>query len=324
MHNIESLRSIFEQELEKLDLSQEPAELYDPIKYTMALGGKRLRPLLTLIATDMFDGEVEKAVHPAIGIEIFHNFTLLHDDIMDQAPLRRGKPAVYKKWNPNIAILSGDTMFALAYDQLVKTNINALPEILEVFTKTAIQVCEGQQFDMNFEVEPDVSIDDYLNMIRLKTAVLFAASLKIGAIIGGASRQNANLLYQFGENIGLAFQLKDDLLDVFGDEEKFGKKKGGDIVVNKKTYLFLKAFELAEGSDLEELRSCYLYEKYSGENKVERVTTIYNNLNIRDITLKKINDYYVYAQSLLDGVSVNKSNKTALSNLVERLIQRDH
>jgi len=207
----------------------------------------------------MFGGDLNDAINPAIGFEVFHNFTLLHDDIMDQSPIRRGKETVYKKWNTNIAILSGDAMFALAYKYLIRTNEKVLPSLLKVFNQTALEVCEGQQFDMNYETTKKISIDDYMKMIRLKTAVLIAGSLKAGAIIGGADSTDADHLFNFGENIGLAFQLKDDLLDVFGDEAVFGKRTGSDIVCNKKTFLYLKAFELAKGETLKQLKELFFF-----------------------------------------------------------------
>lgn len=234
MYPIEQLQGKIADSLSNLPIYREPAGLYEPISYTLQQGGKRIRPLLTLIATQMFGGDPDKALPAATAIEIFHNFTLLHDDIIDQAPLRRGRDTVYKKWNINTAILSGDTMFAVAYGQLAGSDPQQLPLLMQVFTKTAIEVCEGQQYDIDFENADDVTIDAYLNMIRLKTAVLLAASLKIGALIGGAGHQDAEAIYRFGENMGIAFQLQDDLLDAYGDEAVFGKKTGGDIIANKK------------------------------------------------------------------------------------------
>ena len=220
MHSIETLQEKIKKALKFESFDFKPLELYEPISYTLSLGGKRLRPVLTLMACDFFDGKIKNAIYPAVGIEIFHNFTLLHDDIMDEAPIRRGKETVYKKWDSNIAILSGDVMFALAYKYIAKADKKFLPEVLSVFNQTAIQVCEGQQYDMNFETAQNVTIQDYLKMIRLKTAVLLGASLKIGAIIANAGNHEKEEIYNFGLNIGLAFQLKDDLLDVFGNEQK--------------------------------------------------------------------------------------------------------
>ena len=257
MYSILDLQDKFNLLIANQVFKKKPHKLYDPIAYTMSHGGKRLRPLLTLLACDLFSGDVEKALYPALAIEVFHNFTLVHDDIMDKAPLRRGKETVYKKWDSNIAILSGDTMFALAYQYALNTDSNLVPKILSVFSQAAIEVCEGQQFDMDFETSPSVSIDEYLEMIRLKTAVLIAVSLQIGAIIGDASEEEIIEMYNFGNNLGMAFQLKDDLLDVYGEQEKFGKKTGGDIVANKKTYLFLKALELCDSDNRQILNDTY-------------------------------------------------------------------
>ena len=243
-----------------------PSELFEPIKYTMSLGGKRIRPLITLLSCDMFGGQIEDAIYPAVGLETFHNFTLIHDDILDNALLRRGKPTVFKKWNTNRAILSGDTMFALSYNYFFKTKESFILPVLQIFNKTAIEVCQGQQYDMNFETEKAVSIENYLEMIRLKTAVLLGACAKIGAIIGKASDEDATKIYNFAENLGTAFQLKDDILDLYSDQEVFGKKNGGDIISNKKTYLYLKALELSDKEQKETLEhwfgltdTCLLY-----------------------------------------------------------------
>ena len=253
MTPIQDLQLLLDEAFSRIQLPARPADLYDPINYTLGLGGKRLRPLLVLASCQMFGGEIDEAINPAIGIELFHNFTLLHDDIMDQAPLRRGKETVYKKWNPNVAILAGDTMFALANKYMLRTRQQAISQVMELFNQTAIEVCEGQQYDMDYEHQANVSIADYIEMIRLKTAVLLAASLKTGAIIAGAEAADCNYIYQFGINIGLAFQLKDDLLDVYGVQEKFGKVSGGDIIAGKKTYLYLKALETA-GSEADAFR----------------------------------------------------------------------
>jgi len=324
MYTFSYLQDKINQAIKEEHFGNDPSELYDPIGYTLALGGKRLRPVLTLMACDLFGGDINNALNPALGVEIFHNFTLLHDDIMDKAPIRRGHPTVHKKWNPDIAILSGDTMFAIACNYFLGIDKNILPDILSVFTKTAIQVCEGQQYDMNFEMQGKVSVDDYLKMIRLKTAVLFAASLKIGAIIGRASAHNAMMLYNYGENLGLAFQLKDDLLDIYGDEEKFGKKKGGDISVNKKTFLYLKAFELAQGQIREQLISCFADNKLEQEIKINRVIEIYDTLNIRNIGENKINEYFEQSMYHLNTLDIENERKVELIKLGELLIKRDY
>jgi geranylgeranyl diphosphate synthase type II len=247
MHSIEQLQTIVNKAIADTKYTSEPAELYEPISYLMQLGGKRMRPVLVLISTELFGADVLKALDAAIGIELFHNFTLMHDDIMDKAPLRRGNPTVHVKWNESAAILSGDVMFVEAYKLMIKVEDSILRDVLDIFSDTASGVCQGQQADMNFEKRDHVGLDEYIEMIRLKTAVLLAGSMQIGALIGGAEKEQADLLYEFGENLGLAFQLQDDILDVYGDPEKFGKQVGGDILADKKTFLLIKARELAKG-----------------------------------------------------------------------------
>lgn len=239
MKTFNELRDQISIELEKLNWQNEPRGLYEPIAYELSIGGKRVRPVLTMMACNLFSDDLKAAVAPALGIEVFHNFTLLHDDIMDRADIRRGLPTVHKKWNDNTAILSGDVMLIVAYQLIAQTPMPHLKEVLDLFSKTAAEICEGQQYDVDYEARKKVEIDEYIEMIRLKTAVLLGCALKTGAIIGNASPADANLLYDVGINIGLAFQLKDDLLDVYGDEATFGKKIGGDILCNKKTYLLI-------------------------------------------------------------------------------------
>ena len=248
MTTIATYQQQIEAALKDKKYGSNPKELYEPIAYIMSLGGKRLRPVLVFIATDMFDGDAAKALHPALAIELFHNFTLVHDDLMDKAPLRRNQPTVHEKWNNNIAILSGDAMMVRAYQELCLADPSMLPQLLEIFSDTAVKVCEGQQYDMNYESMTKVSIQQYIKMIELKTAVLLGGALKIGAVIGGAREEDAQRLYDFGKHIGIAFQLQDDILDVYADAAKFGKQKGGDIIANKKTYLLLKAIEMAESN----------------------------------------------------------------------------
>ena len=320
MHTIEDIRKRISKALNEIDFHRSPVELYEPISYTLSHGGKRLRPALCLMACDMFGGDIEDAVYPAIGLEIFHNFTLLHDDIMDEAPIRRGKETVYKKWNTNVAILSGDTMMALAYDFIMKAPESVRSEVFSVFNKTAIEVCEGQQYDMNFETQGDISIKDYIEMIRLKTAVLLAGSLKIGVILAGADEEYGEALYRFGENIGIAFQLKDDLLDVFSDVEKFGKQTGGDIATNKKTYLYLKAFEKAEGETLTKLKR--LFENNSTD-KITEVKKIYEELNIREDTEAEMKKYFNRAIDFIEIIPVNENRKSELIKFAQRLNKRE-
>jgi len=322
MHSIQYFQNIIKQEFAKQDFLSEPEELYNPIDYALSLGGKRIRPVLTLMACELFDGDINETLAPAMGLEIFHNFTLLHDDVMDKSPIRRGKPTVFKKWDTNTAILSGDAMLIQAYSHITKTHINFLPDVLKIFNKTAIEVCEGQQYDMNYETSENITIDDYFKMIRLKTAVLIAACLKIGAIIGGASKIDTENIYKFGENIGIAFQLKDDLLDAFGDTVKFGKNTGNDIVTNKKTFLFLKAFELAKENVLDDLKHSFLI-KDENEKKINKVTEIYKKLNIQEITEKEISYYYKKALTNLSEINVDDNRKKELENFAENLKKRD-
>jgi geranylgeranyl diphosphate synthase type II len=324
MHSIEYLQDKIRQAIEDETFTGKPDELYQPIRYILSLGGKRMRPLLTLLACDLFGGDIEEAIYPAIALELFHNFTLIHDDIMDKAPLRRGKKTVSKKWNENIAILSGDTMLALAYDHLININKNILTDVIKVFNKTAMEVCEGQQFDMNFETQPDVSISDYLNMIRLKTAVLFGTSLKIGAIIAETNAENLEHIYLFGVNMGIAFQLMDDYLDVFGDAKKFGKKTGGDIITNKKTYLYLKAFETADDNTCQKLFMLFNNPGIDNRSKVTAIKKIFLELDIDKATEKEMNKYYELAMLSLDSINEDESRKEILRSFAKKLINRDH
>ncbi len=323
MHSLESLQKKIKDRISELNFNKKPSELYDPINYILGLGGKRLRPALCLLACDMYEGNIDEAINSAIGIEIFHNFTLLHDDIMDEAPIRRGKPTVHQKWNSNIAILSGDTMMALAYEYIMNAPENVRQQVFSIFNKTVIEVCEGQQYDMNFETQKVVLISDYIEMIRLKTAVLFAGSLQIGAAIGGAAKEDAENLYSFGINIGIAFQLKDDLLDVFSDENKFGKKTGGDILTNKKTFLYLKAFELAEGKTYELLQDYFQKDFNDHSEKINGVKKIYKELNVDKTTNKEIDIYYNHAMEYFERVNVPQEKKSALLKFADQLKQRE-
>ena len=322
MHTVAELQQIVKEFLNSQKFEGNPSLLYEPIQYTLSQNGKQLRPVLTLLGCELFGGKIEKALYPAIGLEIFHNFTLLHDDIMDKAPLRRGKETVYKKWNTNIAILSGDTMFALAYDYMIKTDNSIVSDILHVLNKTVIEVCEGQQFDMNFETQENVSIPDYINMIRLKTAVLLGACLKIGAIIANAPKKEAEHLYNFGINIGIAFQLMDDLLDVFADNEKFGKVIGGDIVTNKKTYLYLKAYEIADENETKLLNRYFGLPDFKNEEKISGVKKLYSKLKIQENTNKEIENYYNKALIEFEKVKVDKSFKKNLLEFSDALMNR--
>ncbi len=326
MYTLKSLQTAFDSLLEKeaaLIAGSQPANLYLPIQYTFDMGGKRLRPIMVLMACDLFGGKIEDAMYAALGIETFHNFTLLHDDIMDRASLRRNRKTVHEKYNENIAILSGDAMSNLAYQYLLKTESPALREILILFAKTATEVCEGQQFDMDYENNLSVSIDDYLKMIRLKTAVLIACSLKTGAFIGHASPQDADHLYEFGIQLGLAFQLKDDLLDVYADQDKFGKKTGGDIVSNKKTFLLLKALELASPEQKKEILHWMTATDFNPDEKVAAVKKIYSEINIRQITVETMDGYHRKALGKLERIAIGANRKEELLALAKRMMNRE-
>jgi len=300
---------------------REPKDLYEPIQYSLSQGGKRLRPLLALLGCSVFDGELDKVIPPAIGLEIFHNFTLLHDDIMDQASIRRGQPSVYKKWDTNTAILSGDTMFVIAYEYVTNTEVEFLVDVLHVFNQTAREVCEGQQYDMNYETQEIVGIDDYIEMIRLKTAVLIAAALKIGAIVAKAKAEDAQNIYDFGINIGLAFQLRDDLLDAFGKLEVFGKPIGNDIVTNKKTYLYIMAYEKADNKQKIALDRAFA--ESNREKKIASVLELYEQLNIKQETEKMIEAYYKKSLQYLDAISIDKEQKAELYSFAKGLMMRE-
>lgn len=326
MNNLTAFKDLIDFELEEFNkslLNKKPSSLYDPIKYTLDLGGKRMRPLLTLNACDLFDGTISEAVKPALGIEIFHNFTLLHDDIMDKAPLRRNKPTVHKKWNADIAILSGDTMFVQSFQYVMQSPSQHLKEVLEVFTKTAIEVCEGQQMDMDFETMSNVSIPQYLKMIGLKTSVLLAGSMKIGAIIGGARAEDADHLYEFGKNLGIAFQLHDDILDVFGSSDKVGKQTGGDIVSNKKTYLLLKALDMADRYKKEELQLWMHTTDVDAMEKVEAVKSIYEYLGVKGLAEAEMQKFYEKSLTHLNQIPCNSIKKHQLTKFAENLMQRE-
>jgi geranylgeranyl diphosphate synthase, type II len=322
MLSIDDLQHKLKHVFSELRLQGQPPELYEPIRYTMEQGGKRMRPLLTLLACDMFGGDVQKAMDAAVGIELFHNFTLLHDDIMDQAPLRRGKETVYKRWNTNRAILSGDTMFAMANRYMIHTPPLCLAQVLDIFNRTAIEVCEGQQLDMNFETRQEVSVPEYLEMIRLKTAVLMATSLQTGALIAGAASAGAQMLYECGISLGLAFQLTDDLLDVYGDESTFGKMTGGDIVANKKTYLYLMALERASAGQRASLLSLFAQTPENPDAKIREVKGIFDALDVGELTRKTISNYFDLAKSQLEAIGLPEENTNVLRNYAAALMQR--
>lgn len=324
MHTYKSLLEKFSTSLEKEEYIGKPSELYEPIQYMMELGGKRLRPVLLLMACDAFGGDIEKAMPAAHAVEVFHNFTLVHDDIMDGAEIRRGKETIWNIWGEDTAILVGDTMFAMAVEYLIKTQHPATKDLLSVFMKVARQVCEGQQYDMNFEDDDDTSIPDYLAMIRLKTAVLLGTSLKLGAMLANASEADQQEIYDFGVHIGMAFQLKDDLLDVFGNVDKFGKMPGGDILSDKKTFLLLKALNIAGKKDRKIIEEYFGEGESDPEQKIMDITSIYARLNLDKITLTEMERYFERAEYHLENISLPKENKAELLAIAQKMMYREN
>ncbi len=310
---------IIESAIKKEKFGKSPDELYEPIRYIMSLGGKRLRPVLVLLAYQMYRKDFKKILPFALSVEAFHNFTLMHDDIMDNAPLRRNKATVHEKWNVNTAILSGDVMLVKVYDMVASLPSEKLKEALPVFNKTAREVCEGQQLDMNFETRSTVSEKEYIEMIRLKTAVLLGFSLQFGAMLAGAPKSDQDALYKFGTAIGIGFQLKDDLLDVFGDQEKFGKQVGGDIISNKKTFLLIQALEKSKGKMHQELVAWLTAKKFNKQKKIQAVTQIYKTLAIDVHTAKKAESYFHKGFSMLEKIS---GPTTQLRSFTLALMQR--
>lgn len=307
----------------ELQLTRTPQGLYDPVVYVLSMGGKRIRPVLMLMAYNLYQEDVSCIYGPATGIEVYHNYTLLHDDLMDRADRRRGKETVHKVWNDNTAILSGDAMLVLAYQYMAQCPVEHLKEVIDLFSLTALEICEGQQLDMDFEHRKDVKEEEYLEMIRLKTSVLLAASLKIGALLGGASREDAERLYDFGVNMGVAFQLKDDLLDVYGDPAVFGKNIGGDILCNKKTYMLIKAFEHADGGQLDRLNTWVDADSFDPAEKIAAVTALYNEIGIKELCEKKMTEYCEQALESLAAVNVPDAKKVELKNLMTDLMYRE-
>ncbi len=323
MQTLHQIQQRFEQYLQSNKFSAPPLELYEPVDYILSLGGKRLRPAVLLMGHYLFDDSIEKSLPAALAIEVFHNFTLLHDDIMDAAPLRRGQPTVHEKYNLNTGILSGDVMLIYAYDFLLRLDHPRLNEILRIFNRTAIEVCEGQQMDMNFERRNDVTIEEYLKMIELKTSVLVAGALKIGALLGGASTKDAQSLYEFGRNLGIAFQLQDDVLDTFGDPEKFGKKTGGDIAQNKKTFLYLKALEVADLETKSALISCFNSSGIDEATKIRGVIGLFNRLNIKKLAEDEMKRFQEIAMNHLTQIEAASERKKLLECFAELLMKRE-
>ncbi|MCU0455380.1 MAG: polyprenyl synthetase family protein [Bacteroidales bacterium] len=322
MYTHSDLKEVVDRALVNLSYNTEAPKLIDPVKYVLSKGGKRLRPVMALMSCNLFTDKIDDAILPAAGLEVFHNFTLVHDDIMDKAPVRRGLPTVHNKWNENQAILSGDVMAFIANECILQAPSSCLLRVFRVFNKAAVEVCVGQQLDMDFEKAAIVRECEYLRMIELKTAVLLASSVKIGAIIGGAEEKDSDLLYEFGKNLGLAFQIQDDMLDVWGDVKVFGKTSGGDIVANKKTLPLVKALELAKGSKLKELQKLISGSTINPDEKISRVKAIFEELDIKDITEILAYDYINKAFGFLQKVNVDESRKKEMTNLAISLIGR--
>lgn len=323
MRSISKYQDIIFSHFNQLALKKEPNNLYEPIQYILGLGGKRLRPVLTLMACEVFDVDCQKAIPAATAVEVFHNFSLIHDDIMDDAPLRRGNETVHEKWNLNTGILSGDAMLILAYQYFEEYEPNIFRALAKLFSKTALEVCEGQQYDVDFETRDDVTIPEYLKMIQYKTAVLVGAAMKMGAIVAETSDDNANSIYDFGLNLGIAFQLQDDYLDAFGDPETFGKQVGGDIIENKKTYLYLKAIEFASNSEKEQLLHLFSIHPKENNDKINSVKEIFNQTGASEATQKAIQDYTFKALKTLNDMNIEADKKEILKAFAEKLMSRN-
>lgn len=309
--------------IDRLAYDRKPESLYAPIKYVLSLGGKRIRPVLTLLAYNLYKDDPEHVLMPACALETYHNYTLLHDDLMDNADVRRGKPTVHRKWNANTAILSGDSMLVVAYQRIAQCPADKLRPVLDLFTETALEIGEGQQYDMDFETRNDVTEDEYIEMIRLKTSVLLACAVKIGAILADAPAVDADNLYKFGEQMGLAFQLQDDLLDVYGDPAVFGKAIGGDITSNKKTYMLINAMQRADGERRAELERWIGATDFDRAEKIAAVTAIYNELGIRELCEQKISHYFSESEKYLSRVNVPEERKTELRRFTAEMMKRE-
>jgi geranylgeranyl diphosphate synthase, type II len=322
MHSIYQYQQYISDYLESQYETKEPRNLYEPIHYILKLGGKRMRPVLTLMSAEVFDADYKLALPAALAVEVFHNFSLVHDDIMDDAPLRRGNETVHEKWNTNTAILSGDAMLILAYQYFEKYNTDVFRDLAKLFSKTALEVCEGQQWDVDFETRDDVTIPEYLKMIEYKTAVLVAAAMKMGALVAETSQENADLIYDFGLNLGIAFQLQDDYLDAFGNPETFGKQVGGDIIENKKTYLYLKAIEFASLSQKEQLLHLFSIHPNDNVEKIASVKEIFDTTGASKATQQAILDYTLKAFDTLQKLQVDNEKKDMLHSFGENLMGR--
>ncbi|MCR5199315.1 MAG: polyprenyl synthetase family protein [Prevotella sp.] len=324
MYNADEILNKVNQALDDLAYDRKPASLYEPVKYVLSIGGKRIRPVLMLLGYNLFKDNPFDIMMQALGLETYHNYTLLHDDLMDNADLRRGQQTVHKRWDANTAILSGDSMLVLAYQRMLQCNPRHLPQVMALFTETALEIGEGQQYDMDFETRNDVTEDEYIEMIRLKTSVLLACALKIGAIMGDASEQDADLLYRFGEQIGLAFQLQDDLLDVYGDPKVFGKAIGGDILSNKKTYMLINAVNRANAGQRAELKKWIEAKDFDRQEKIAAVTRLYDEIGIRQLCEEKIHFYFQRGKALLEQVSVESSRKDQLRRYTAEMMNRQY
>ena len=322
MHSIHQYQEFVSDYLNSQSKTKEPKNLYEPIHYILELGGKRMRPVLTLMSAEVFDTDYKKALPAALAVEVFHNFSLIHDDIMDDAPLRSGKTTVHEKWNINTGILSGDAMLILAYQYFEQYQPKIFRKLAKLFSKTALEVCEGQQYDVDFETRNDVTIPEYLKMIKNKTAVLVAAAMKMGAIVAETSKENAGLIYDFGLNLGLAFQLQDDYLDAFGDPETFGKQVGGDIIENKKTYLYLKAMEFASEAEKEQLQHLFSIQLDDNVDKINSVKEIFNSTGASYATQKAIEKYTLKAFKTLKQMDISKEKKVILKTFGKNLMSR--
>mgnify|MGYP001606861236 FL=1 len=322
MLSLSDYQNVITEEFSNLHIEKQPKNLYEPIDYILSLGGKRIRPVLTLMAADIFDGDYKKAISAAKAVEMFHNFSLVHDDIMDDAPLRRGNETVHEKWNVNTAILSGDAMLILAYQYFEQYNTEVFRDLAKLFSKTALEVCEGQQYDVDFETRDDVTIPEYLKMIEYKTAVLLGAAMKMGAIVAETSEENANLIYNFGLNLGIAFQLQDDYLDAFGNPETFGKQVGGDIIENKKTYLYLKAMEFSNEENQQQLLHLFSIQPQDNTDKIESVKAVFNASGASKATQDAIANYTEKAFETLEKMHLSEDKKMILRLFGDKLMNR--
>jgi geranylgeranyl diphosphate synthase type II len=324
MKTSDEILSLINEYLDNLPYERKPAGLYDPIKYVLSIGGKRIRPTLMLLAYNLYKEDPERILSSAVALETYHNYTLLHDDLMDNASVRRGQPTVHKKWDANTAILSGDSMLVLAYERMAKCPVEKLKPVLDLFTETALEIGEGQQYDMDFETRNDVREEEYIEMIRLKTSVLLACATKMGAILADAPQEDADNLYKFGEQMGLAFQLQDDYLDVYGDPEVFGKAIGGDILCNKKTYMLIKAFNLANDEQRKRLQQWVNAENPDPRQKIEAVTQIYNEIGISQLAEQKIKHYFNESRKYLEAINLPKERKLELEAYTEKMMKRNY